>query len=142
MTIEIPGNWLEKVDKREYQEALSDEAVEMILGLSVYLEIEQPDQDQVIIALSSRWRKPVDEIVNILSAFVRFKARLSLFDSIYGEPFDHDEAGKLLLVPDVVELIVGSSGSQEVDLIKKSQKEMAEAEIHMEWMDIRFEYLS
>lgn len=142
MTNQIPENWLEEIDKSDYDEALIQEAQEMVVALSVYFHIDKPSQDSVIMALSSGWQKPVDEILGILSAFVKFKAKVSLLDCFYGDLFHHDVDEKLVLTPDVVEMIYGGSDQQELALIKKAQKEQAKAGIYIDWMDIRFEYLS
>ena len=142
MTNQIPENWLEQIDKSDYQEALVHEAEEMILALSVYFNINKPNQDNVIIALSSRWKKSVDEIVDILSAIVKFKAKVSLFDCFYGDQFHHDIDEKLVLTPDVVDMIFGHSNHEDFNLIAKARKDMTEASLYIEWMDIRFEYLS
>ena len=142
MTHQIPENWLEQIDKDDYQEALIQEAEELVVALGVYFNIDKPTQDAVIIALSSRWRKPVEEILETLSALVKFKAKVSLLDCFYGDLFHHDEDENLVLTPDVIEMVYGSSDHEELELIKKAQKELADAGLYIEWMYIRFEYLS
>ena len=142
MTPQIPEDWLEQIDKSEYEEALIHEAEEMILALSVYFNINKPDQNNVMIALSGSWKKPIDEIVDILSAIVKFKARVALFDCFYGDQFHHDIDEKLMLTPDVIEMVFDSSNQADLDLIKKAQQDMAESGLYVDWLDIRFEYLS
>ena len=142
MTNQIPENWLEQIDQHHYEEAIIPEAEEMIVALSVYFNINKPSQDSIVKALAARWNKPVEEILVIISAFVQFKAKITLLDCFYGDHFHHDEDENLVLTPDVIETIYGTSDQQELDLIKKTQKDLSEAGLYIEWMNIKFEYLS
>jgi len=126
----------------DYDQALIQEAKEMVMALSVYFNIAKPSQDRVIIALSSRWGKPVEEILEILSAVVKFKAKVSLLDCFYGDLFHHDVDEKLVLTPDVVEIVYSGIKHEEPDLIKSAIKDLAETGLYIEWIDIKFEYLS
>ena len=142
MTNQIPENWLELVDEEILTDAVIQETQAMVASLGVYFNIEKPGKDSVIIALMEGLGKPTEEIFEILNALIRFKAKISLLDCFYGELFHHDEDDSLVLTPDVLEMVYGGSDDEELDLIKKAREDLAEAGINVEWMDIRFEYLS
>jgi hypothetical protein len=142
MTNQIPENWLEQVDEEILTDAVIQETQAMVASLGVYFNIEKPGKDSVIIALMEGWGKPSEEIFEILNAFIRFKAKISLLDCFYGELFHHDEDDSLVLTPDVLEMVYGGSDDEELELIKKAQKELAEAGLYIDRLDIRFQYLS
>ena len=142
MTNQIPENWLEIIKKRDYEEAIIHEVEEMILALSVHFNINTPTQESVLASIAETWKKPVNEILEILNAFVQFKAKISLLDCFYGEFFHHDEDECLMLTPDVLQAVYGNLDHDELMIIKNAQREMTQAGLYFEWLDIRFEYLS
>jgi len=142
MQPQIPENWLEQIDEADYLEAVIRETEAMIMSLSVYFNINKPDQDNVKTALKGRLNKSTKEILEILNAFVQFKAKILLFDCFYGDQFLRNDEDDLILTPDVLEQVYGSTDHAELVLIRKSQQEFRDAALDIAWMNIRFEFLS
>ncbi len=104
--------------------------------------MENPDQDDVAIALTERWDKSLEEVFDILTTAVRNKTMISLFSRHWGHLFPRDEGGNTILTPEVLAMVHGKSVREILTAIAGNRNKSREVDLFYEWLDMDVDFIN
>lgn len=138
----IPEDWLEGIDKIRLFEEISKTTQSLNSELETYFGFKPESQDQAIHILAEQWSKTFDVVFNILKSIIRFGAITNLFENDFKDHFPCDENHKLLLTPDVIDIIFRNSSADDLHVIRENRTELIDSKLLQKWLGLDFDFVN
>ncbi|MCP4749859.1 MAG: hypothetical protein GY866_03110 [Proteobacteria bacterium] len=104
--------------------------------------MENPSQDDAVIALTERWDKSLKEVFDILTTAARSKVMISLFARHWGHLYPRDEGGDLIVTPEVLAMVHGKTVREILAAIAGNRKKSREVDLLYEWLDMDVDFIN
>ena len=138
----IPNDWFDNIDKTRFFEEISLASRELNAGLEEYFGYKPGSQDEVIYILADKWNKTFEVVFNILKSIIRFRAITSIFENDFSNNFPCDDNDRLLLTPDVINVIFKHSPADELNVIRENKTELIDSKLLQKWLGLNFEFVN